>query len=279
MEKVKSGIIIALLLLAGSLAIYAHTLRAANRKLSAKHPPMPAGPVATSAIAVPIIDTYVDAAGVQHAVVDASTTAQIRRETERVAAPIAAKIDSISKAVGIKPSQLDGYTAAQFAVVRDSIAFLSRTLDAERRQTRTYKDKYLSLLVRDPVAGDTTDAGNFDFAYNADLKVVDYSTRRTFLGIPIGRRKYFTDISSSDPRLKIRGVDKLTVARNTPALGFRLQALGTYNVETRSYSAGLGVRFDIGDRFNTGVNYTYSFLRNLWVPAVYAKYDLLQFGR
>lgn len=235
--------------------------------------------VADSSITVPVISRYTDSAGVEHAVIDAHVNAEISRQSAEFARKVEPILDSVARLANVKPSQVEGYASISFGATRDSVRFLTHTVDSLRRVTRSYRDKYLTLLVRDPVPEDTADKGNFDFAYNADLRTVDYSRKRKFLGLRIGKREYFTDISSSDPRLKIKGTERFTIQRRVPALGFRLQALTSYNLETRGQTLGLGVRFDVGDRFNTGVNYTYSFLLHDWLPTLYAKYDLLQFGR
>lgn len=141
-----------------------------------------------------------------------------------------------------------------------------------------FDDSYVRLRVQVPALEDTTSNGTFDLNYNADLQAVEYSTVRRVLGIPVSTRRYFTDISGSDPRMTIRGAEKFTIARRVPPLGFRVQALTTYNPE-RGIGYGVGTRFDAGERFNMGANWIYSPQRTGGDFSVYAKYDLLQWGR
>ncbi len=283
MERLKSYAILLLAICLMCFAYYSHTLKRDLALCRAPHPPMPeVSAVLTSPVAVPIIDTYTDAAGKQHAViVDAQTRDISRQKALDITSPFLRIIDSQAKALQVKPQQIESYLAVQLKVARDSVRFLTKAVEAGV-QTRTFKDQFLSLVVREALpadSADTTDNTTFDFAYDADLKFVEYSKQKKFLGIPISARKYYTDISSSDPRLRIKGVEKFTIQRRVPALGFRVQALTTYNFDTHQPAAGVGTRFDIGERFNLGVNYLYNFSRETWVPAGYAKYDILQFGR
>lgn len=236
-----------------------------------------------SPISAPILKQYKDKAGVNHVVIDPKANEIMRSEAQRVASPIADKIrrerDSLAAALALKPKQIEGYTAVIMAASQDSVRFMKRTIDSLRRLTYYYKDKYLSLVVRTSSQSDTTLVGNsFDFAYDADLRTVDYWKRRKVLGLPIGLKEYYTDISSSDPRMLIRGVEKFTVQRKMPAFGLRVQAMGAYNFLTEAYSAGLGLRLDIGD-FNTSINYLYNIQQQRFVPTLLTRYDLLQFGR
>ena len=235
------------------------------------------GTLPTLPPAAPLLN-YKDSAGRSHVVLDRDAGEQIDREATTVANKVIGLVaDSIG--AGIKEKNIEGAMIVKLGASRDSIRFLRRTIDSLQHQVFTYQDEYLRLTMRAPAPGDTANNGDFDFAYNADLRFVDYWKRDKVLGLNVGKKRYFTDISSSDPRMTIKGVDKFTIQRTVPQFGFRIQALAAYNFETQGYSAGAGVRFDAGDRFNAGLNYTYSFTLNKWIPITYVKYDLLQFGR
>ena len=281
MERLKTYALVALLFCCFGIAWYALHLRKQLAICNRPRPALPDAGTAAAPASVPIVDTYTDAAGNQHAVIaDEQTQHLIRSEALQITAPFRRVIDSLSQALAIKPRDVEGYTAVQLKMARDSVRFLTRTIAANGVISRTFQDKYLKLTVRDLSDSTGNDSlGDFDLQYDADLKFVEYSKQKRFLGIPISRKRYYTDISSNDPRVKIKGVDKFTIQRSEPAFGLRIQALTTYNFETQSWGAGVGSRLDVGERFNLGVNYLYNFTRKDWVPAAYVKYDILQIGR
>jgi hypothetical protein len=281
MERLKTYALLAFLTFSLGLAWYVLHLRKQLAICNRPRPALPTAGTAASPAVVPIVDTYTDAAGNQHAVIaDEQTQHLIRSEALQITAPFRRVIDSLSQALAVKPKDIEGYTAVQLKMARDTIRFLSRTVSASGITSRTFQDPYLTLTVREPADKTNADSlGDFDLQYNADLKFVEYSKQKRFLGIPVSRKKYYTDISSNDPRVKIKGVDKFTIQRSEPVLGVRVQAISTYNFETESWGAGVGTRFDVGESFNLGVNYIYNFNLQRWVPAAYAKYDILQIGR
>ena len=271
--------ILSLILIAGGATWTALHYRKLYHSATAPKPGMPHASTA-SAASVPIVDTYTDEAGVNHAVVETTLTQLWRNKAvDMVNSSLRPIVDSLTASLGIKSKQLEGYTAIIATAKSDSVRILRRTVDSLKRQTFEYKDRYLKLVFR---AGSTTDsltASNFDFQYDVDLQTVDYMKRKRLFGLAIGRKQYFTDISSSDPRVRIRGVEKFSIPRRMPAFGLRVQALASYNVYTQNYAAGLGLRLDAGDRFNAGVNMTYNFGIGSVTPIIYTKYDLVQFGR
>ncbi len=224
-------------------------------------------------VPTPHVDTFIDALGRSHSTHQPAEAIARRTAEEVVNNSLRPILDSVSESFSNKHIG----QGTEIQGVRDSVRHLVRTLDSQRRITRIYKDQYLTLLVRDPAPDDTTDKGKFDFTYYAELNFLNYSRRKDYFGMPIGRREFFTEITSADPRMKISGQDKLTIQRHMPALGFRIQSMSTY--DDRGLGLGLGGRMDIGDRFNAGINYLYSFKFQDWRPALYAKYDLLQLGR
>lgn len=279
MKKTLIIITLALVLVAGGGIGAAFYYRGKFKAAMSVNPVMP-NIAQNSAAAVPIVDTYVDASGAHHTVVETTLQQLARnRAVDMVNSSLRPIVDSLTAALGIKTKQLEGYAAVSVTARQDNTQLKDRIIDSLKRQTFYYKDRYLSLVFRAGSPSDSLTASSFDFAYDVDLRTVDYMKRRKFLGLAIGRKQYFTDISSSDPRVRVRGVEKFTIPRRVPAFGLRVQALASYNFFTQNYAAGVGLRLDAGDRFNAGINYSYNFGLNTFTPIIYTKYDLVQFGR
>lgn len=218
----------------------------------------------------PIITQYKDSSGSQHVVVSTKINSIIDKEATQ-------KASEIAKSLDIKPNQLENGIIVDTRVLQDSISFLNRKLDSSNRVTYYYKDKYLSLAVRtsnNPT--DTLDKGNFDFSYDASLNITQYWKRNKFLGIPIGSKNSFTDISSNDPRTTIMGVKKYTVVQREPEFGLRIQALGAYNINTKAFSTGPSLRFDFFKSSLRG-SYLYNFQTKQWNPSISLEKDIIRF--
>lgn len=279
MTQFRFIIFAALVLIAGGAIWSAAHYRNLYRNVTAVKPALP-NSSSGSAAAVPIVDTYTDASGAHHAVVE-TTLQQLgrNRAVDMVNSSLRPIVDSLKMAIGIKEKQLEGYTAITAMARQDNVQVKDRIIDSLKRQTFYYKDRYLSLVFRAGSPTDSLTASSFDFAYDVDLRTVDYMKRKKILGLAVGRKQYFTDISSSDPRVRVKGAEKFTIPRRMPPFGLRVQALASYNFFTQNYAAGLGLRLDAGDRFNAGANMTYNFGLNIWTPIIYTKYDIVQFGR
>lgn len=222
------------------------------------------------------VKTYQDSAGKNHVVfvtVPEMTKAQALKQTSS----LVPYIDSVAMALNIKNKQLESSSTITSTVSADSIKFLKVQVDSLKRLVYYYSDKYLKLTVRTGSSKDTTlDSANFDFAYNADLKIYQYWKRKQVLGMNIGSKQHFTDISSTDPRTTIDGLKTFTVKQNLPSVGFRFQAVANYSILNKTISPGIGFRFDY-DRLSLNGTYNYNPTLNQWRPVIGIRYDIIQF--
>lgn len=224
---------------------------------------------------------WIDINGVEHLTIDKEKTEEkINQGALQVASEIVGIIvDSMQIYYAVKAKNVEGIETFKFTASRDSVKYLTRIVDSLNNQVFHYKNRYFSLTSRIPSPTDLTEKGEFDYRYNAELVKLDYVKRDKIIGLRIGKRRFYTDISSTDSNMTIGGYKNYTIERKVPQFGFRLQALNAYNATTKDFSLGLGVRLDIGDKFNAGVNYNYNLGIDKWTPIIYAKYDLMQFGR
>lgn len=221
--------------------------------------------------AAEVVKTYTDELKQNHTVVKADehvlTQKDVRSETA-ISRPL---LDTISMAINVMRKQVEQYT-------KISMSAESRALKAERRAdslqrvTYTFQDKWLSLAYRPADPADTTDAGEFDFKYNADLSVTQYWKRKWLLGAKMS----YIDIYSNDPRVSIRNLKRLTVEQREPLLGLRVQAVSSYGFADKGFRAGVGLQFDV-KRFSVLGSYLYNTDRSAWNYSMGARYDMLRF--
>lgn len=185
-------------------------------------------------------------------------------------------VDSVAKALDIKAKQVEDVTAITTETQADQVAFLQKKVDSLQRVTYYYKDKYLQLAVKAGNPTDTLDKGSFDFKYNADLTIAQYWKRRKFLGIGLGAKQSYIDISSNDPRTTIMGLKKYTVAQKHPDWGLRIQAIQNYSFISNSANTGIRAQFDLKHLSFTG-GYYYNWDLNAWRPSISIGYDLIRF--
>lgn len=183
-------------------------------------------------------------------------------------------VDTISKMSNIKPDQITDWK--QIAVRSEGRALRAeRMVDSLQRETFFYKDRFLQLVYRRGNPADTTDKGSFDFTYDADLSVTQYSQRGKILGLPIGARKMFTDIYSNDPRTTIRGFRTFRVEQKQPQYGFRLQAVTGYSTRSNELLMGMGGQLDFGRLSITGAH-LYSPKEKNFRPTFGARFDIIR---
>jgi hypothetical protein len=183
-------------------------------------------------------------------------------------------VDTISKMSNIKPDQITEWK--QIITRTEGRALRAeRKVDSLQRETFFYKDKYLQLAYRRGNPADTTDKGTFDFLYDADLSVTQFSTRGKILGFPIGSRKLYTDIYSNDPRTTIRGLKTFRVETMQPKSGIRFQLVTNYSFGRANLQFGLGSQVDLG-RLSIVGTYYYSPAEKLFNPNIGARYDLIR---
>lgn len=228
-----------------------------------------------SSFEAPVISAYRDSNRVEHVVVSTKINSIIEKEATQKASELKPIVDNIAKSLDIKSNQLEGGMQINTRILQDSIKFLRKQLDNANRTTYYYKDKYLSLAVRTSDNSDTLDNGSFDFSYDASLNITQYWKRNKFIGLPLGAKHSFTDISSNDPRVTISGVRKYTVVQKEPEFGIRLQALGAYDMNMKSLSTGPSIRFDFLKSSLRG-SYLYSFKTREWSPVISLEKDIFR---
>jgi hypothetical protein len=216
---------------------------------------------------------YKDSAGYSHFVYNPSQITVTKKEAIRQLSPF---IDSVAAALNVKSKQIESSAIIETVAKADSVPFYKKQVDSLKRLVFFYKDKNLKLTVRTGNPTDTLDTGNFDFSYDADLKINQYWKRKKVLGLNIGSKQHFTDISSNDPRATIGSLKTFTIKQNLPSVGFRMGAQVNYNFATNTFSPGIGFRFD-ANRFSLNGIYYYNTQHNDWRPVLSLRYDVIQF--
>lgn len=221
---------------------------------------------------VPIEKRYTDKEGNEHIVIQDGKNVITKAELKNPERPPNI-IDSSAANLKIAKSEIQRVTRIN-TVTRDSLLKARSIINklTKRVVAYEYNDKYVRLKYTPPVNYDTLDQGTFDFAYNADLNIVQYQKRKWFLG----QKKSFIDISSNDPRTTIRGVKQLTVEQEAPSFGLRLQLGANYNPATSNLGLGPAARVDLG-RLSVQANYLYYNRLGRWYPGISANLDLIRF--
>lgn len=178
------------------------------------------------------------------------------------------KVDSLLNLAGVKDKQLKSLSTIVANVQQENIQ-LKRMIDNVTQDTvYAYKDKYLDLSFKRQ--SDTVTFGSF--SYNFDFNQVQYWKRDWFLGA----KKSYVDVWSSDPRVKIRGVDRLQIKQVVPEFGLRVQGNAQWNPQTGAFGYGPALRIDM-DRFSFQGTYTYFPELKHWTPVVSGNFDFWRF--
>lgn len=178
------------------------------------------------------------------------------------------KIDSALKLADVREKEVKQYQNVVGRVSEENIQLKQQIDEMTRDTSYVYEDKWLDLSFKRK--NDTIVLGNF--GYDFDFETLSYSRRDWFLGA----KKSYTTIWSKDPRVSVRGYDKLTIRQPTPSYGLRVQANANWNPETGALGYGPGLRVDI-DRFSFQGNYTYYPESGRWRPMVSGNFDLIRF--
>lgn len=214
--------------------------------------------------------TYRDSDSVEHLVI---ASKDIRTVQENSLAKLDTTLKTVAKALDIKIKQIQDVQNISTQTDADHVKFLEKKIDSLQGLTYYYQDRNLKLAVRPPTISDTL--GSFDFSYNADLNIYQYWKRNKILGLRIGTKASYTDISSNDPRTTVLGVRKLTVIQKEPAFGFRLQAVGGYSFSSGAVFLGPSARFDYKDLSIRG-SYFYNDITKQWSPNVALEYNIIK---
>lgn len=177
-----------------------------------------------------------------------------------------ARVDSLLHLAGIKEKQLKSLQTTVATVSQENIKLKKMVKGVDT--VYEYKDKYLDLSFKRQ--SDTLTFGSF--AYNFDFNSVQYWKRDWFLGA----KKSYVDIWSSDPRVKIRGVERLQIRQSDPNYGLRVQGNAMWNPETGAIGYGPAIRID-ASRFSFQGTYTYYPESRRWRPTVSGNFDFWRF--
>lgn len=178
------------------------------------------------------------------------------------------RVDSLLSLAGVKENQVKSISTAYAKVSQENIQ-LKRVLNAATQDTvYQYRDKWLDLSFERKDSALAIGS----FRYNFDFNTIEYKKRDWFLG----KKKSYTEIWSSDPRVTIRGLEKVTIRQDEPEYGLRVQANTIWNPETGSMGYGPGIRIDI-NRFSIQGKYTYYPRSDTWRPMVSGNFDLIRF--
>jgi len=157
----------------------------------------------------PILKKYTDAKGATHTVIAAENNAITKKQLMEHGAKSLPSVDSSAKIMNIAAKQIDQRDQVIYRLRADSLKAV-KIISDKNKVIIFYKDKYAQIAYHPPVNPvDTNDQGTFDLQYDSDLTIVKYWKRKTFLGLPIGSKKGFIDISSPDPRFTIKGAAEM----------------------------------------------------------------------
>ncbi len=227
-------------------------------------------------LTVPVLKRYTDNTGSHHVVTPAGNSNLTKKQLIEYGAKSIPTVDSSARLMKIAANKIDELTQVASRLRADSLK-AQRIITAQNRTIIFYKDKYAEIAYHPPVnLSDTTDQGTFDLKYDADIKVVRYWQRNRFIGLPIGAKKSYLDISSSDPRFTIQGVKHYVAEQPEPSFGLRVQAVSNYSFSRNVLDVGPGLQFDF-KRFSLVGTYYYDFDSNNWRPNIGARYDLIRF--
>lgn len=216
-----------------------------------------------------IIKRQVDDKGAEHVTVVAPPPVQ---KTIELSIENKQRIDSLITQLGIKEKQLQSVTVVKAKLETDLLAAKAVSVqNAGKAETvYEYKDKYLHATYIPAI--DT--AGSFKFTYDGDFNISQYSKRKGFLGL--GGKENLIDIYSTDPRVKIKGVEKLTIKPKVNNFGLRMQARGIYIPEADYVGFGSGLRLNYKNTA-ASAQYLYSPSTASWSPSFGISYDILSF--
>lgn len=161
----------------------------------------------------------------------------------------------------------------QLSTTEAKLLKASKKINELNQTVYYYKDKYVDISYT--ASTDTTQEGTFDFTYRSRVTVTDYTQRDKILGLKIGAKRSYTNITSEDPRTTINGLRSLQLERQEPFFGLKGQAVGGYNFATNTVGLGAGIRIDLG-RLSLQGNYLFYPDASTWRPSVNANYDLIR---
>jgi hypothetical protein len=216
------------------------------------------------------LNTYEDNEGVQHTTfkLDESNTVTIKDLKDPNRPRIYA--DTVAKALNIALSRIISLERIIISYRADSL----QGIKAANQKKVSYKDKYATISYTP--AEDTSKAGFFDFKYDSQLTLASYNKREKILGLSIGKKINYTDISSEDTRATVNGFKSLQIKKPVPFFGLRGQGIANYDIGTQAVGTGAGIIIDLGKLSLQG-SYMYYPMENEIRPNVRASWDFVRF--
>ena len=146
-----------------------------------------------------------------------------RSTTQKVQAIGAGYIDTVTRALQVAVKQLDEASRIVATLEAKNLKLEAAAAVAGQAPGKpSYSDKWLNLTYN-------PDSNSVDLSYNVTLNSTRYWKRSWLLG----NRRYYTDIFSEDPRVRINSVQAFTVPEPRPKrFGLGLQVGGGYLVQT-----------------------------------------------
>ena len=188
-------------------------------------------------------------------------------------------VDSMAHLICVKDKQIEGYMSIGSTVKYDNTPFLERKIDSlegELQVASYYKGEYLTLTSRSGNLRDSNSKGSFDYTYKSVITAVPYWKRKKILGLSIGSKLHYMDLTSPDPHATINGVNKYSIRLPEQALGFHINARAAYSTITNSFSSGVGAQFDFGRNY-LNIAYIYNWKEGRFRPVFTFAHDLIQF--
>ena len=180
--------------------------------------------------------------------------------------------DTVANALNIALKEIDRLQR-QVSIMESRELQANKTIEDLYKIVWQYRDKYADITFTLPK--DSTIKPTFDLSYRNTVTVTDYSRRDRVLGLKIGAKRSYTNITSEDPRTTINGYKTLQIQRREPFFGVRGYASGLYIPDFNFLGLGAGLGVEMG-RLTLKGNYLYVPDNNKWYPNFSASYDLIR---
>ena len=173
------------------------------------------------------------------------------------------KVDSVVQIVNIRNQQLKSYSQINATIVAENVS-LKRQVGKDT--VYIFKDKWLDLTFRQD-----KDSATFDFTYALELNDINYWKKQNLFSKKVG----YHEIWSPDPRVKINGVDKLTIAspfRNSITFDIRTD----YNFKYNEATSGIGIEYSTR-KLDYRAAYMYDYESGRFFPSGRVSFKFLEF--
>lgn len=216
-------------------------------------------------IATKIVERYVASDGTKHTVIQPE--ALTRQQAKNFLDNDTYVNDTLVKALDIAKNKISELSRINADLIITSKGTVSEPTNPLSPVTGA--DKWLNWTYN-PL--DTT----LGIKYDLDLNIVGFNKRKKILGLGIGDKEYFEDLSSPDKRLTIKGVDRYIKPVDKSNFAFRLSILSRYNLTTGSGRVGPNAELDY-KRFTLGSSYVYVPGVDRWEWVIEPKFRLVSF--